>query len=62
VAAPDTRVRLPELGKGLIPGAGGTVSLPRRIGRRRTLFLVLAGRTVAVERALAWGLVDRIEG
>ncbi|WP_327320002.1 enoyl-CoA hydratase/isomerase family protein [Streptomyces sp. NBC_01235] len=61
VAAPDTRVRLPELGMGLIPGAGGTVSLPRRIGRRRTLFLVLDGRTVAVERALAWGLVDRIE-
>ncbi|MEH0573585.1 MULTISPECIES: hypothetical protein [Streptomyces] len=46
---------------GLIPGAGGTVGLPRRIGRRRTLFLVLGGRTVAVERALARGLVDRIE-
>ena len=33
VAAPDTRIALPELGLGLIPGAGGTVSLPQRIGR-----------------------------
>ncbi|MCX4767812.1 enoyl-CoA hydratase/isomerase family protein [Streptomyces sp. NBC_01275] len=61
VAAPDTRVRLPELAMGLIPGAGGTVSLPRRIGRPRTLFLVLDGRAVDAERALAWGLVDRVE-
>ena len=33
VAAPDTRIALPELGLGLVPGAGGTVSLPQRIGR-----------------------------
>ncbi|MEU9272624.1 enoyl-CoA hydratase/isomerase family protein [Streptomyces sp. NPDC048251] len=61
VAAPDTRVRLPELGMGLIPGAGGTVGVTRRIGRWRTLYLVLDGRSVGVERALAWGLVDRVE-
>ena len=36
VAAPDTRLQLPEVAMGLIPGAGGTVSIPRRIGRRRT--------------------------
>jgi enoyl-CoA hydratase/carnithine racemase len=60
-AAPDTTVRLPELAMGLIPGAGGTVGVPRRIGRWRTLYLVLDGRAVAAERALAWGLVDRIE-
>ncbi|MER5430082.1 enoyl-CoA hydratase/isomerase family protein [Streptomyces sp. NPDC002588] len=60
VAAPDTRIRLPELDMGLIPGAGGTVSLPRRIGRPRTLYLVLDGRPVTAERALAWGLVDRV--
>lgn len=61
MAAPDTTVRLPELSMGLIPGAGGTVSIPRRIGRRRTLYLALDGRPVPAERALAWGLVDRIE-
>jgi hypothetical protein len=36
IAAPDVRIALPELALGLIPGAGGTVSLPRRIGRHRT--------------------------
>jgi hypothetical protein len=60
-AAPGTTVRLPELAMGLIPGAGGTVGIPRRIGRWRTLYLVLDGRAVPAERALAWGLVDRIE-
>src|SRR5580658_2430278 len=43
VAAPDTRIRLPEVAMGLIPGAGGTASLPRRIGRHRTAWLALGG-------------------
>ena len=51
---------LPELGLGLIPGAGGTVSVTRRIGRWRTAYLVLSGRTVDADTALAWGLVDAI--
>ncbi len=51
---------LPELGLGLIPGAGGTVSVTRRIGRWRTAYLVLSGRTIDAETALAWGLVDAI--
>ena len=58
VAAPDTRVRLPEVAMGLIPGAGGTVSLPRRIGRWRTSYLALTGEWLTVDRALSWGLVD----
>lgn len=61
VASPDARFSLPELHLGLIPGAGGTVSLPRRIGRHRTLWLALTGRVVDADTALAWGLVDRIE-
>ena len=36
VATDDVAIALPEVGLGLIPGAGGTVSLPRRIGRQRT--------------------------
>ncbi|CAM2984114.1 enoyl-CoA hydratase [Mycobacterium intermedium] len=51
---------LPELSLGLIPGAGGTVSVTRRIGRWRTAYLVLSGRTIDAETALAWGLVDAV--
>jgi enoyl-CoA hydratase/carnithine racemase len=57
-AAPDSVFGLPELSLGLIPGAGGTVSVTRRIGRWRTAYLVLSGRTVDTDTALAWGLAD----
>jgi enoyl-CoA hydratase/carnithine racemase len=57
-AAPDSVFGLPELSLGLIPGAGGTVSVTRRIGRWRTAYLVLSGRTVDTDTALAWRLVD----
>ncbi len=60
VAAPGTTFRLPEIAMGLIPGAGGTASLPHRIGRRRTALLALAGTAIDAETALAWGLVDAI--
>ena len=53
---------LPEVSMGLIPGAGGTVSVPRRIGRQRTARMCLAGMTVDAPTALAWGLVDAIVG
>jgi enoyl-CoA hydratase/carnithine racemase len=60
VAAPDTVIVLPELTLGLVPGAGGTVSLPRRIGRHRTALLALAGLRLDAAAALAWGLVDEV--
>jgi hypothetical protein len=60
VAHPDTVIALPEIGFGLIPGAGGTVSLPRRIGRQRTAELALGGARLDATTALAWGLVDEI--
>lgn len=60
VAAADTGIALPEIGLGLVPGAGGTVSLPRRIGRLRTAWLAFSGLTIDAETALAWGLVDEI--
>jgi enoyl-CoA hydratase/carnithine racemase len=59
-AHPDTRIALPEIGLGLIPGAGGTVSLTRRIGRQRTMALALSGREIDATTALEWGLVDHI--
>ena len=61
IAHPDTAIRLPEISLGLIPGAGGTVSLSRRIGRQRTAALALTGRQIDATTALDWGLVDRIE-
>jgi enoyl-CoA hydratase/carnithine racemase len=57
----DSILGLPELALGLIPGAGGTVSVTRRIGRWRTAYLVLSGRTIDAETALGWGLIDAIE-
>jgi enoyl-CoA hydratase/carnithine racemase len=60
VADPGSFFALPELGMGLVPGAGGTVSLPRRIGRQRTAWLALGGERIDAQTALAWGLVDEL--
>jgi enoyl-CoA hydratase/carnithine racemase len=56
----DATLGLPELALGLIPGAGGTVSITRRIGRWRTAYLVLSGQTIGPSTALDWGLVDSL--
>jgi hypothetical protein len=58
VAAADTTFQLPEVGMGLIPGCGGTASLPRRIGRQRTAWLAISGAEIDVATAREWGLVD----
>lgn len=59
-AAPDAWFQLPELAMGILPGAGGCVSLSRRIGRHRTALLILSGKRIGARTALEWGLVDRI--
>lgn len=59
-AAPDTTFMLPEVAMGLIPGAGGTVSIARRVGRQRTALLALTGSPIDAETAHSWGLVDAI--
>jgi Enoyl-CoA hydratase/isomerase len=58
IAAPGSTFTLPEVAMGLIPGAGGTVSIPRRIGRWRALYLALTGRPLDAATALNWGLID----
>ncbi|WP_375482661.1 enoyl-CoA hydratase/isomerase family protein [uncultured Jatrophihabitans sp.] len=58
VARDDARFALPELGMGLVPGAGGTVGITRRVGRWRCAWLHLSGESIGVDVALAWGLVD----
>ncbi|MEW5687165.1 MAG: enoyl-CoA hydratase/isomerase family protein [Pseudomonadota bacterium] len=60
VARPGAHFRLPEVGMGLIPGAGGTASIPRRIGRRRATWLAITGAELDLAKALAWGLVDEV--
>jgi enoyl-CoA hydratase/isomerase-like protein len=60
VAGEDATFRLPEVAMGLIPGAGGTVGLPGRIGPARTLLLALSGLTLPAADAVRWGLVDSI--
>ena len=60
VASPGAYFALPEVGFGLVPGAGGTVSIPRRIGPHRAALLGLSGQRIDAALALEWGLVDEI--
>jgi enoyl-CoA hydratase/carnithine racemase len=60
VASDDARFALPETGLGMIPGVGGTQSVPRRAGTGRALDLVLTGRWLDARAALAAGLVQRV--
>ncbi|GAB2961078.1 enoyl-CoA hydratase/isomerase family protein [Streptomyces pseudoechinosporeus] len=62
VASPDAYFLLPEVAMGLVPGAGGTVSVPRRIGRWRAAWMMLSGARIDAATALRWGLVDEVEG
>lgn len=52
--------QLPELKYGLIPGAGGTASITRRIGRQKTAYMALTMDKVKADQALEWGLIDAI--
>jgi enoyl-CoA hydratase/carnithine racemase len=60
LASEDAFFQLPEVEMGLVPGAGGTVSLPRRIGRQRTAWMALSTVRIDAPTALAWGLVDEL--
>jgi enoyl-CoA hydratase len=59
-AGPKAWFQLPELSMGLIPGAGGCVSVPRRIGWQRTAAMILSGQRINAQTALQWGLVDEL--
>ncbi len=61
VAHPETTFLLPEISMGLVPGAGGTSSIPRRIGRHRAAYFGLSGRPIDASTALAWGLIDDVD-
>jgi len=61
IATPDAWFQLPELTMGLIPGAGGTATVARAIGRHRTLWMLLSAKRIRAAQALEWGLIDAIE-
>ena len=60
IAAAGTRLGLPELTLGIIPGAGGTQRMPRLIGVEKTLELLFSGRPVDAAQALELGFIDEI--
>jgi enoyl-CoA hydratase/carnithine racemase len=60
VADPEARFGLPEVKLGLMPGAGGTQRLPRRVGVGHAKELLLLGGTIDAQKAAAIGLVNRI--
>jgi methylglutaconyl-CoA hydratase len=60
IAAAHAELGLPETSLGIIPGAGGTQRLPRLIGEGRAKELILLGRRLRAEEALAIGLINRV--
>lgn len=60
VAAAHAVLGLPETSLAIIPGAGGTQRLPRIVGEGRAKELVLLGRRLSADEALAWGVVNRV--
>lgn len=60
IAVEGSKLGLPEVQLGLLPGAGGTQRTPRLIGAQAALDLMLSGRHANAQDALALGLVDRL--
>jgi len=60
VMSATAEVGLPEVGLGIIPGAGGTQRLPRAIGAARAKELILTARRLSAGEALSWGLVAKV--
>jgi len=59
-ASVTAKFALTEVSLGIMPGGGGTQTLPRVVGERRAKELILAARPFSAEEALAWGLVTRL--
>jgi enoyl-CoA hydratase/carnithine racemase len=60
IASPDVIFGLPEVGLGILPAAGGTQTLPRILGLSDAMDMLLTGRRLSGEEALAKGMVNQI--
>ncbi|HWA22970.1 MAG TPA: 3-hydroxyacyl-CoA dehydrogenase NAD-binding domain-containing protein [Caulobacterales bacterium] len=60
VAVADAKMGMPEITLGIIPGAGGTQRLPRLVGARAAMEMMISGAPVDAKKALAIGLIDAI--
>lgn len=60
VAGNDARFGQPETNLGIMPGAGGTVLLPRRVGVQQAMVMVLTGQPISADEALAAGLIAKV--
>ena len=54
------RFAFPEVSRGIMPGGGGTQTLPRAIGERRAKEIIWSGRSISAEAACDWGIVNRL--
>jgi enoyl-CoA hydratase len=61
-ASIGAKFALTEVSLGIMPGGGGTQTLPRVVGERRAKELILAARPFSADEALAWGVVNRLCG
>ena len=60
IASETAKFGLPEVGLGILPGAGGTQRLVRVVGQGRALEMILTGRPIKAQAALDWGLVTHV--
>ena len=60
VAVKSAKVGLPEVGLGILPGAGGTQRLPRLVGAQKALEMITSGAPIKAEAAAAIGLIDEV--
>jgi enoyl-CoA hydratase/carnithine racemase len=51
---------LPEVTRGIMPGAGGTQNLPRAVGERRAKEIMMTGKPFTAQEALGWGMVNAV--
>src|SRR5438067_6133124 len=60
IAVPSAKVGLPEVQIGILPGAGGTQRLPRLVGPKAAMEMIVSGRHVPAEEAKRLAIIDEL--